>query len=294
MVVGGYSYPNNIASFDVELIDLTEQGRTCRKADNFPGAERGSMGAYFDNKALVCGGYSYYDDRNNCYSACYYYNTNGTWTQGPSMIEKRAWAASSFLNNQFRVFGGVNGSILASTELFNSSSNSFVSFVDLPEPRSRHNIISIDDNRVMLLGGEDFEYYQKTFTFNGISWQDGPDLSKGRLICQAGMVTFSNGTRMIVAAGGFNEQITEFLIVDGDKWHYGPKLPYFIYEGASVQLENTFLIVGGSNSTGYLDTIWTFDIETENWIKLNQKLTIARKSTAAFLVPDDFCHMPIS
>ena len=71
-------------------------------------------------------------------------------------------------------------------------------------------------------------------------------------------------------------------------WHFGTDLPYVIYGGATVQLNNTFLIVGGFNGT-YLDTIWTFDVVAEGWTLLNEHLTIGREFTAAFLVPDDFC-----
>ena len=286
MVVGGYPTP---AYYDVELIDMTEQGRTCRKPDNFPGGRDGYIGAYFQERALVCGGYNT-GGGSNYYSACYFYNTNGTWMQGPSMTEERGFASASFLNNQFWITGGENsGGALDSTEIFNSSSSSFFPFVDLPEERRDHNIISIDVNRAMLLGGSSAS--TESFIFNGSAWLDGPMLSRGRARSQAGLVTFGNATRMIVAAGGAYEQSTEFLIVDDDMWHFGPDLPFEIYGGASVQLQNSFLIVGGYNANigNYLDTIWTFDIETEEWTELNQHLTTARRYTAAFLVPDNFC-----
>ena len=285
MVVGGQPYS---ANFDVELIDLTGQGRTCRKPDNFPGPEEGSVGAYFEQKTSVCGGYTY--NHSHIYtSECYYYHPNGTWTQGPPMTEAREAASAAFFNNQWWISGGDNlGAYgLVSTELFNSSSNSFVPFVDLPKPRLSHNIVSIEDNRAMLLGGQ--STYTETFIFDGFAWENGPSLSRGRWRSQAGLVTFNNGTRIIVAASGWFEPTTEFLIVGDEEWHFGPDFPYFIWSGASVQLENTFLIVGGSKDGSYLDTIWTFDLETEEWTILNEHLTTARELAAAFLVPDDFC-----
>ena len=263
----------------MELIDLSGQGRTCQKPEDFPGAEYGSVGAYFQERALVCGGYPYT-------SECYYYNTNGTWTQGPSMTEARRYAAATMLRGQWWITGGYNGvNVFSSTELFNSSSNSFVPFVKLPKKRELHTLVSIDENRVMLLGGQN--PYVDTYLYKDGSWIQGPVLSRGRYKSQAGLVTFNNGTKMVVAAGGNNEQSTEFLPVDGEAWHFGPDLPYRIELGASVQLQSTFLIVGGSNGSN-LDTILKFDVEAEEWILL-EHLTNSRKYTAAFLVPDDYC-----
>ena len=72
------------------------------------------------------------------------------------------------------------------------------------------------------------------------------------------------------------------------KWSFGKDLPYSIRYGASVQLENTFLIVGGYNGS-YLNTLWKYDQLNEDWIQLNQTLKTARQWTTAFLVPDEFC-----
>lgn len=287
MVVGGVGSSSS-AFNDVEFIDLSGQGRTCRKPEDFPGARQGSVGTYIQERALVCGGY-FYIGGGIYTSECYYYNTNGTWTQGPSMTEAREHTASTFYNNQWWITAGYNSDqgTLASTELFNSTSNSFVPFVNLPEERESHNLVSIDDNRAILLGGQDF--FVDTYICNDGTWEDGPVLSKGRQQSQAGLVTFNNGTKMIVAASGQYEKTTEFLPVDGEEWHFGPDLPYYIFWGASVQLEKTFLIVGGFGNGTSLDTIWTFDIEKENWVLLEEHLKTERQLTAAFLVPDEYC-----
>ena len=278
MVVGGY--PSSVG-YDVELIDLTGQQRTCRKPDDFPGGSKGSVGTYLQDRALVCGGC--------CYSSeCYYYHANGTWTQGPSMTEGRAYSTPGYFNREFWITGGYGqAGLLASTELFNSSSSSFVPFDDLPVPRYHHNLISIEDTKAMLLGGED--KYKETYNFKGGAWQDGPMLSVGRQYSQAGLVTFDNGTQMIVATSGQDQSTSEFLTVGEDEWRLGLELPYYIYYGASVQLENTFLFVGGNNGSTVLDTIWKFDIELKEWVLLDEHLTNKRQYTAAFLVPDEFC-----
>ena len=77
--------------------------------------------------------------------------------------------------------------------------------------------------------------------------------------------------------------------VDENNWHYGPEFSYELFGASSVQLENTFLIVGGGFVTGFSDIIWMFDVESEDWIALNQTLETARCYSTAFLVPDEFC-----
>ena len=120
-------------------------------------------------------------------------------------------------------------------------------------------------------------------------WTDGPILSTGREISQAGLVTFSNGTKVIVAAGGYEVKSSELLVLGTSEWMYGPDLPHDICCGASVQFENTFLVVGGFHDNSYQDTIWKFDIDVGNWVIMDQKLATPRDYLAAFLVPDSFC-----
>ena len=62
MVVGGR---NDYG--DVELIDLTGQGRSCQKPENYPGASYGSVGTFYRGSAIVCGGNPYT-------STCYLYS----------------------------------------------------------------------------------------------------------------------------------------------------------------------------------------------------------------------------
>ena len=285
MVVGGYPAS---AYYDVELIDMTGQGRTCKKPDVYPGAEYGSVGAFLQDRAIVCGGYSYLNDSYLFTSQCYYYNKDGTWTEGPSMIEERAFAADLVFDGQLWVAGGRNSAgNLNSTEVFDSSGDSFSYYVDMPEARYTHNIVALGDNRTMLVGGQD--RFHETYIFSTGAWQEGPRMSIGRDGCEAGVVKFNNGSKAVVAVGGYSEKTTEYLNDDENFWRLGPELPYYIYKAASVQLENTFFFVGGFDGTYHLDTIWGFDVEAEQWTLLNETLATPRDYTTAFLLPDDFC-----
>lgn len=83
----------------------------------FPGAEEASVGSFVIGEATVCGGTPYI-------SECYYLNQEDfKWTQTSSMTEARSYAASE-------------------------------SALNLPKERFAHNMVSMDSNRAMLLGGQ--------------------------------------------------------------------------------------------------------------------------------------------
>ena len=194
------------------------------------------------------------------------------------------------VDNYWWVTGGVVGLPTDTTELFTAENDTFNQYIPLPQALNLHNLITYDDSHTLLLGGQ--LTYSETYIFNmnNNTWSDGPRMLRARDSCQAGLVTFNNGTKAIVAAGGYAfENTTEFLNLDDMTWRYGPDLPYQIFYGSSVQWKNSFIIVAGSGPTT-LDTLWTFDVETNEWTLLDKKLTIPRYWTAAVMLPDDYCQ----
>ena len=285
MVVSGF--PDSVNN-DVELIDLTDQGRTCRKPSPYPAGSslRAPMGTYIHNVAIVCGGSPYTDK-------CHVYNPqNGTWIESISMTVPRGYSGTTILKDNWWITGGYNydEDMLSSTEYLDNSTR-FVPYDDLPVATDFHVMVNVDGAKVMILSSYYNDYNKRTLIFDVESetWSDGPELNAGREKSQAGLVIFENGTRAVVAATGLDEPSTEYLNLDDNVWKYGPTTPYEIQQGASVQLNDTFIIVGGQNLTNVLDTLWTIDPINETWVLRDQKLSIPRYHAAAFLVPDDFC-----
>lgn len=63
MVVGG-----NGANYDVEVIDLSGQLRTCDKPPKTPSdVALGSTGAFYDGSVIICGGYYAGINSDKCY-----------------------------------------------------------------------------------------------------------------------------------------------------------------------------------------------------------------------------------
>ena len=67
-----------------------------------------------------------------------------------------------------------------------------------------------------------------------------------------------------------------------------PFLPHDIRGGVSVPYQDTLMIVGGYRyqDHSYLDTIYYFDVQEEDWKDVGVRMKIERDEMAAFLVPD--------
>ena len=113
-----------------------------------------------------------------------------------------------------------------------------------------------------------------------------------RRFCQAGLVTYPDGTKGIIAAGGYyTEKSVDFLDLDTLIWEPRPRMPINIYIGVSVPYQDSFLIVGGYSSDGpnYLDTIYYYNPMTDEFELLGQMMD-ERETFAAFLVPDYYAN----
>ena len=114
-------------------------------------------------------------------------------------------------------------------------------------------------------------------------------MSIGRTSCQAGLVTYPDGTTGILVAGGFYDSSAEFLDIDRMQiWEPRASLPTYIAAGASVPYQDSFLIVGGWDNGG-IDTIYYYNPAIDNWDLLDN-LDDSRDGMAAFMVPDEYAN----
>ena len=90
-------------------------------------------------------------------------------------------------------------------------------------------------------------------------------------------------------AGGDLETSSEFLNLDTLIWEPKQSLPFDIELGASVPFKDSFLIVGG-DSGDYLDTIYYYNPNTDQWELMEQMLKYEREYLAAFMVPDSYAN----
>ena len=287
MVVGGASL-NDEAYSDVELIDLSDEMKVCKKPPKYPGANFGSVGAYVNQKAIICGGFPFTAD---CYA---YEPSQNDWIKTTIMTTSRKSAYSAIIHGKWWITGGYNGveDLLSSTEIYEADMNIFKRYLDLPMPMEYHNILAVNSSTVIILGGHEATDKFHIYNFDDESWTIGPPALSKRKWFQVGLITFANGTSVIMNAGGENGIIaktTEIFNLDEMTWNKGPNLPIRISLGTTVQWRNSFIIIGGFNYGQYLDTLFYYNVEANNWQEMNQKLTTAREQTAAFIVPNYFC-----
>ena len=80
---------------------------------------------------------------------------SNSWTPEANMTSLRyAAAAVRFSDDLWWVTGGYDGiSDQQSTELYNATDKTWYPYVDLPKPMVFHNLVSVSDTHVILLGG---------------------------------------------------------------------------------------------------------------------------------------------
>jgi hypothetical protein len=103
--------------------------------------------------------------------------------------------------------------------------------------------------------------------------------------------------KIVVAAGGGEMSSVELLYLNkwetnNEGWVSGPSLQNIIGWTAMVELEESLILVGGSN--GFVEYSLLFQLSSPEgpWIEMKQTLKEPRAYHSAFLVPDDLvnCH----
>ena len=280
-VIGGEG-----ATYLVEVVDLSGEFKTCDSISNYP-VEYGSVGTFLASEGyvLVCGGFST--------NECYFYNTTlDIWVQTASMAHVRESAAATLLTpTQWWITGGTSSAI--TTEVY-TSFQGLANFVNLPAPRTLHNIINIDEKNVMLLGNVEATNEVFMFDLTTNLWTELPPLLQARDQVQAGLVTKSDGQKEIIVAGGQLPSSSDSFIfnLETQEWREGPNLPYPLYSAASVPYGDTVLFVGGARGdfTNLTSTMMKYDQENEAFVILDEKMANARMLFSAFFVPDNYVN----
>lgn len=289
MVVAGW---NGTYLSDIEIVNISITEEV--KPKDYPFEGHSIVGAYLDDgKAHVCGGYihtvSPYVD------SCYEYSfSNDEWSKSAPLGDTRYAAASSLLaNGSWFVHGGHEG--LRTSDLFEG--NSFIPGPDSPHQYYKHCLVQVNSSHLFITGGV---YESSSSYFLNVDtkeWIQMPDMAASvRFDHACGLVENGNGEREIVVAGGdaggtFGSSMvsSEIFSLTNMEWRDGPDFPIDVNGAASVQLSQSFLVVGGFShgESSYLDGIYEFDRLNYTWSKKNQTLKTARRYHTAILLPND-------
>ena len=179
MVVGGipqhgeqngdpWAIPPDPFFSDVQIVDLSQQTRSCPNLTKYPIAMNAATGAIVSGHPMICGGINPYKGSFAIHSECYQHSkASNTWTLLTTMTTKRSYTTSVSLNGNLLVMGGCkstsfgcspfppggNQSRLSSTEYVSSDRYAPQPGPNLPSSRHAHCAVKLSTGQVMLLGG---------------------------------------------------------------------------------------------------------------------------------------------
>ena len=146
----------------------------------------------------------------------------------------------------------------------------------------------LDDNRVMVFEHSRFMYILNLGNLTA-GWQRPQrQLFFSRSGAAGNFLSPLDGKRHILSLGSEIPRVVDKSQIFNSttlRWRQGPDLPFSIQSSATVQLEDTFLLVGAA---GFRTEILQFNPATETFIVRPEKLERGRDRAAAVLVPEEF------
>ena len=206
------------------------------------------------------------------------------------------------------VTGGINGNeTLTSSEVLDPNGWS-LKLPDLPTPISDHCMVQLNSTTAMVIGGfQNKSTSRNTYILNTIlgDWILGPPLNTRRVRSGCGRIKKSLKIpefQIIVVGGVGSADVPSVEILDEETftWKEGSLLPFGIPDGRLVEdPAGGVILVGGRGdaSIGTLDTLYRLShAEATEWRLMPQRLKVARKFPAAFMIPDGIvdCGLPNS
>ena len=92
---------------------------------------------------------------------------------------------------------------------------------------------------------------------------------------------------MVAAGGNYHPPPkTDVLNLETMTWSLAPYLPGSVHSTEQVQLEDTFLVVGGFDSN-LMQSVFEFDPRTLSWMKREERLKFPRKYHSVIQIPRD-------
>ena len=115
-----------------------------------------------------------------------------------------------------------------------------------------------------------------------------PDMPVQRSRAACGLVKNANTSEFEVVVAGGGHKSSSVFSLKNKTWRPGPDLPHAITGGGSAQLEETFLVVGGTNPReGTFNTIYEYS--ATGWIERKEKMWSGRSHHAVIPLPEGFC-----
>lgn len=206
MVATGYFYEKK-----AQVVDI-QSNTKCTDLADYPMYLGGATGGLIDKRPLICGGHGSTGSNSTCYI---FKKETNQWQLHANLITERYRAASALLpNGSLFITGGSKSRFgsFASTEIISADGSVNVGW-DLPEPTAHHCMVSMDDGRVAIMGGE-YPQKKKVYLYDPQTpdqFKDGPSMLFDRF--EAGCTLFYStkhgGRPVILVAGGYDQTTSE-------------------------------------------------------------------------------------
>jgi hypothetical protein len=291
MVIGGWDGSSRLHDVEIISIDPKQPVPQClQQPSSYPLDIAFAAGGELQGVPTVCGGYDPYTDTEACYQ--YDYNQN-SWEKSGSMAEAQFLMGFASDSSWGLVLTG--GAASGYSDLVESTSDGkvFRQLQDMPEGVWKHCLAIIDADTLFTAGGHDISsgygrvnsYLYKKSTDE---WIKMADMDHARWGHSCGVIRTTSGQVEIVAVGGLSSgegwlSSTEIYSVSNNTWRTGNPFPHPITSAGLVQYEDTFIIIGGVGS-GYLDTVYEYNIETDSFDPLPVTLKKARYGHIAMAI----------
>ena len=280
-----------------------------QELNDFQYLQNGCMANLLGDQPHICGGwYGDYIDK------CYRYDpTQDMWTETGSFLTSRTgprgYYGCTFSYSHGIVAAGGYGCIdecslgppepLGNVD-FTMDGQSFGQLTELPEGIQFNCLVALWGGELLSVGGSSKEYgssfalvSEKAFIYSNSKreWTQVADMITPRERLMCGVVTAGDGSQQEVVAAGGRDNLGEasdvveiYSVRDGD-WRIASSLPSPIMGAAAVQLDTTFLLVGGGTNEWYgSDLIYRYDTTDNSWELLEARLPGAVTGVAATMV----------
>ena len=255
----------------------------------------GSGAALSDGTPLVC----------TLEAPCFkYLAEDDSWVKAGSTIHSYKYRGQAYNEKKGLVLaGGRDNETMTKSCVENSrDGDSFDKMKELPGPIEGACLASLDDHTLFLTGGGADGNDSKTDAFlikvrSDEGWVPKTDMLLGRRDHSCGAVSGPDGKIEVVVTGGRLGdalEVTDTTViynVEKNEWRDGQPLGHRVRWAASVQLDYTFLVVGGLARVGQpdydekTDKIFKYSVAETKWELLPKNLTFPSYDLVAFMVP---------
>lgn len=160
---------------------------------------------------------------------------------------------------------------------------------DMPYSAAALCAVKVNCTHVIMAGGNKdagtIYDYAHLYDIKGKSWIELPRMSHKRAAHACGLVTGVD----VVVAGGYNDgsymDNVEIFSPKDMSWRTGSVFPIRASSMPTVQLDNTFITLGGYNKKNFYGDIYKFDETSYVWERLPQTLKTPKIVHGAVLLP---------